>query len=250
MAKERNVDGMNLTRSQYFWRTQRECWRRMVTPYMMYLFMSMLLLATQAISSESLMWLRILLGIVCILGGAAFNAHLAYNTGAMHYDAYLTGCIHRKRIEEGISSGGDHRPEREYAPWKGFYIGFLVGIPVILAIGLACIPGAINEEMHVGQFMLIMFGGFAIVPVSWATNGFKSVTASSLNYLWGLFMVLLPIIVTGVFYIIGAMAEKRKKQVIEERQEAINNAKNAPKEYHEQTEEQKRKTMQSKKKKK
>lgn len=248
MAKIRNVDGMNLTRSQYFWRTQRECWRRMVTPYIMYLFMSMLLLATQTISSASLVWLKILLGIVCILIGAFFNGHLAYNTGSMHYDAYLTGCIHRKRIEEGIASGGDHRPEREYAPWKGFYIGFLVGIPVILFAGLSCIPTLL--QFGVVQFLLIMFAGFAIVPVSWAygVNGLNGAPTGA--YAWAMLMVLLPIIVTGVFYIVGAMVEKRKKQVIEERQEAAEQAKNAPKEYHEQTEEQKRKTMQSKKKKK
>ena len=249
MAKKFRENGMNLTRSQYFWRTQRECWRRMVTPYIMYLFMSMLLLATQAISSESLTWLKILLGTVCILIGALFNGHLAYNTGIMHYDALLTGNIHRKNIEQGIASGGDHRPEREYAPWKGFYIGFLVGVPVIIVAGLACIPGAINEAMAVGQFLLLMFGGFAIVPVSWAYRGFEGGVPAG-AYAWSLLMVLLPIIVTGVFYIVGAKVEKHKKQVIEERQEAIQNAKNAPKVYREQTEEQRLKTLQSKKKKK
>ena len=249
MAKKFGENGMNLTRSQYFWRTQRECWRRMVTPYVMYLFMSMLLLATQAISSEELSWLRILLGTVCILLGAAFNGHQAYNVGATHYDAYLTGNIHRKNLEQGIASGGDHRPEREYAPWKGFYIGFLVGIPVIFFAGLACIPGVFNESFGIGQVLLVMFAGFAITPVSWAYGGFTG-GAPAGAYAWSMLMVLLPVIVTGVFYIVGAYMEKRRKQIIEEQQEAIKNAKNAPKEYHEQTDEQRRKTLQSKKKKK
>ena len=249
MAKKFVENGMNLTRSQYFWRTQRECWRRMVTPYVMYLFMSMLLLATQAIASESLVWLKIFLGILCILIGAAFNGHLAYNVGSTHYDAYLTGNIHRRNLEQGIVSGGDHRPEREYAPWKGFYIGFLIGIPVILFSGLACIPGVLNESFGIGQVLLVMFAGFAIVPVSWAYGGFSG-GAPAGAYAWSMLMVILPVLVTGIFYIVGALVEKKRKRVIEEQQEKIRAAKNAPKVYREQTEEQKRKTMQSKKKKK
>ena len=246
MAKKYSDGGMNVTKGKLFWRTQRECWRRMVTPYMMYLFMSMLLLATQQISGEGLTWLRLLLGVICILISAAFNAHLSYNTGVTHYDAYLTGCIHRRNIEQGIVSGGDHHPEREYAPWKGFYIGLLIGVPVILFAGLACIPGAMGSAM--GRIMLVMFAGFAIIPVSWAYGGFgEGVPAGA--YAWSMLMVLLPIIVSGVFYIVGALVDKRRKQVMEEKKEAEEAAKNAPKVYREQTQEQKRKTMQSKKKK-
>ncbi|MDE6411792.1 MAG: hypothetical protein K2L02_04565 [Clostridia bacterium] len=243
MAKKLGENRMNESKAKRFWRIQGECWKRMVTPYLMYLFMSMLLLATQLVG---ITWLEYLLGTLCILVGAAFNAHLAYTTGVTHYDAYLTGCIHRRNIEAGIASGGDHRPEREYSPWKGFYIGLLVGIPVIVFAGIACVPGAVLNS--IGKFFLVMFAGFAIVPISWIFGGFEGAPASSLA--WSMIMVLLPIIVTGVFYIVGAYVEKRRKKVIEERNEALQEAKNAPKVYHEQTEEQKRKTLQSKKKKK
>ena len=252
MAKNKlGENRMNDTKARRFWRIQGECWRRMVTPYVMYLFMSMLLLATQAINID---WLRYLLGTVCILIGAAFNAHLAYHTGIMHYDAYLTGCIHRRNMEQGIISGGDHRPEREYSPWKGFYIGALIGIPVILFAGLACIPNAMSGG-GIGRFLLVMFAGFAIVPISWCFPVDPVTKESALAvhpayYAYSMLMVLLPVIVTGVFYIIGALVEQRRKQAAKAREEAIEQAKNAPKEYHEQTEEQRRKTLQSKKKKK
>ena len=236
---------MNDTKARRFWRIQRECWRRMATPYVMYLFMSMLLLATQAI--ENIDWLRYFLGTLCILIGMAFNAHLAYGTGVTHYDAFLTGCIHRRNIEQGIVSGGDQRHEREYAFWKGFYIGFLIGVPVILFAGLSCIPGAVVNNF--GRFFLVMFAGFAIVPVSWIFGGFKGGVSAG-AYAWSILFILIPIIVTGVFYIIGAHVEKRRKQVIEMRREEAQEAMNAPKVYREQTEEQKRKTLQSKKKKK
>lgn len=247
MARKFGENRMDISKAKLFWRTQGECWRRMVTPYIMYLFMSMLLLATQTIENPELFWLRCLLGIVCILIGAAFNAHLAYGTGAMHYDAYLTGCIHRRNREQGIMSGGDHRPEREYAPWKGFYIGVLIGIPVIIFAGLACIPSAMNFEF--GKFMLIMFAGFAIVPVSWIVD---FTVAPSSYYAYSMFMVLLPIIVTGVFYILGAYGSKRKKRLKEAQEQAVLEAAEKARierENRVQTEEQRRKTLQSKKKK-
>ena len=247
MARKIGENGMNISKSKLFWRTQRECWRRMVTPYVLYLFMSMSMLATQMIGKEELTWLRILLGVLCIAIGMFFNGHLAYNAGVQHYDAFLTGNLHRKNIEAGINSGGDHRLELEYAPWKGFYIGFLVGIPVILFTGLACIPGAMNEELVLGRFMLLMFAGFAIIPVSWVFEGAGGVPTGS--YAWALLFVIVPIIITGVFYIVGAHVEKKRKKVLEVQKEAPKEKK-PPKEYHEQTEEQKRKTQQSKKKKK
>ena len=244
MAKNKlGENRMNDTKARRFWRIQGECWRRMITPYMMYLFMSMLLLATQLVETA---WLKYLLGTICIVIGALFNAHLAYTTGVTHYGAFLTGCIHRRNIEQGIVSGGDHHPEREYAPWKGFYIGFLIGIPVIVFAGISCIPGAVVNGF--GKFFLVMVAGFAITPVSWIFGGFEGAPAGV--YAWSMLFVLLPVIVTGVFYIIGAHVEKRRKKVIEERGAAVQEEKNAPKEYHEQTEEQKRKTLQSKKKKK
>lgn len=245
---KKNLHGMHLTKNQLFWRIQAECWRRMVTPFLMYLFMSTILLATQAISAPNLTWLKILLGTLCILIGMAFNAHLTYSYGVLHYDAYLTGNIHRKNLAYGIESGGDHRPEREYSPWKGFYIGFLIGIPVIIlgivvaASGSASVPGGIAGAA------LVMFAGWAIIPISWIRGAHLG---------WSIAMVIVPIVVSGVFYIVGAMREKKKKEAQAARDEAVKKLQEEQAEerrqqqlHREQTEEQRRKTLQSKKKKK
>jgi len=246
MKKETN--GMHLTKGQLFWRIQRECWRRMVTPWLMYLFMSLLMLATQAISSANLVWLRILLGVLCLLGGCAFNAHLCYHYGVMHYDAYLTGCIHRKNLAYGIESGGDHKPEREYRAWKGFYIGFLIGIPVIILGSVAAATNAMASQF--ASVALIMFAGWAIIPISWIRL-VPGMGAASFG--WSIFMIIVPILVSGVFYIVGAMVERRRKEAQASRDEAVKKLQEEQKlqrEQRVQTEEQRRKTLQSKKKKK
>lgn len=243
--QKKQIDYSHPTGWQLFWRTQGECWRRMVTPYLMYLFMSLIMLAFQALGDD-LWWLRILIGVVCIGGGAFYNGHLCYHYGKLHYGAYVAGCLHRQNEALGIKSGGDHRPEREYSPWKGFYIGFLVGVPVIL---LGILAGAFLGTSIGGNFAgaaLVMFAGWAILPVSWL----NLYAGTQLSFYWSIVMIVLPITVSGIFYIVGALREKREREEETARTQRIEAAgAAAKKEMHEQTEEQRRKTLQSKKKK-
>lgn len=201
---------------QYFWRLQRECWRRMVSPFFMYVFLSSIALAVEAITPEKAgTTIEIVLGSLCIAAGAFFNAHLLYNLGKVHYDAYLTGCIHRKNRALGIQSGGDHRVEREYRLWKGFYIGFLVGLPaIILSIIAGACPGT---GAGIAHFFMAMFAGWAIFPPIWAGG-------QNVNGYWSILMVLLPILVSGIAYIVGAMREKNYKAHELERAETVKNA--------------------------
>ena len=63
-------------------------------------------------------------------------------------------------------------------------------------------------------------------------------------------MIILPILVSGIFYILGAMSDKRKRAEETERVNRVEAARaEAAKEMRVQTEEQRRKTLQSKKKK-
>lgn len=230
--------GTRGSRSRLFWRTQWECLQKMLLPALMYMFMSTLLLATQLISAEHLKWLKILLGTICILIGAGFNAHLCFQFGGTHCEAYLAAQAHR---ESGVS-GGKLRPELEYRPWKGFYIGFLVGVPVIILGTIAAIPGAMNGWAAV---IFVLFAGWAIMPVSWF-GGTGAMFALSIC------MIVLPITVSGIFYILGAKYKKKKKLEQEERARRVKEAGEKARQerlMREQTEEQRRKTLQSKKKK-
>ena len=200
-----------VTRWRYFWRIQKVCALRAITPFMMYLFMSLIGLACQTFSPDTTEWYEVLLGALCIVGGAAFNAHLVYTYGKMHYDAYLTGCIHRKNKLFGIESGGDHRPEQEYRVWKGFLIGFYIGIPVLILGLFAALPGTWRG----GEVAMVMFTGWAIFPVQWIRTllypaGDWAYPPVSGGY--SMLMIFLPILVSGIFYIVGAMKERRVKE--------------------------------------
>ena len=197
-----------LTKWRYFWRIQKECALHAVAPFMMYLFMSLIGLASQTISPDTTEWYEVLIGAVCIVCGAAFNAHLCFQRGKIHYDAYLTGCIHKKNKLFGIESGGDHSPEKEYRFWKGFLLGFYVGIMGLFA--------AIPATWRGGEVALDMFAGWAIFPIQWARAflypGQNDWVYPPISGGFSMLMIFLPILVSGIFYFIGAMAQKRTKE--------------------------------------
>ncbi len=242
--EKKPVDYSHPTKWRLFWRIQRESWRRMVTPFLMYFFMSLILLALFQLVTNK--WALLVIMILCIGIGGFFNGHLCYHYGMLHYGFYVAGELHRKNEAYGIHSGGDHRPEREYRPWKGFYIGFLIGVPVIL---LGSLSGRFYDTLGGGYAtaLLIMVAAWAIVPLLWVRN-FAGVAGVSLY--WSLLMVIVPIVVSGVFYIVGAMRERKNREEEAERSARIEEARvKAQNEVRVQTEEQRKKTLQSKKKK-
>lgn len=204
------------TKMRLFWKIQKECLRRSVTPYVMYLMMSLLLLACQASGNVPL---KVILGILCIVGGMAYNAHLCYQYGKMHYDAYLTGNMHRQNAVFGIASGGDHRVEREYRPYKGFLIGFYTGLPaLIFGILAGCLPNAAGTVLT----LFTMFAGWAIVPVSWMRH--PDIGNLNVSYFVSIAFIAIPVLVSGIFYLLGAMKEKRVKQAEADRMERVEEA--------------------------
>lgn len=220
--KKKQVDYSDPTGWQYFWRTQRECLRRAVSPFLMYMFMNMISLAGQAIDA---MAAKIVIGIVCVAGGMFFNAHLLYNTGKLHYGAYVAGVLHRRNAAFGVKSGGDHRVEREYRVWKGFLIGFYIGIPVLIMgilLGSLQRPETIVSWAYV-SYALMMFAGWAILPLTWFGTGANNTFLAVSGY-WSLLFLLIPILVSGIAYIVGAMKDKRDRDEAAARDKAVENA--------------------------
>ncbi len=224
-------DRSDPTRWQLFYRTQLHCLRRSVTVYLMYLFMSLLCLACQAFGS---MPVRIVLGVICILGGVFFNTHLCYNFGRDHYGYFAAGELHRRNREFGVQSGGDHRPEREYRVWKGFLIGLYVALPVVI---LGSVAGALPRDSLVDSggyayYALCMFAGWAIIPITWfGTTVSTGVAGLIVSPYYSLLFCLFPILVSGVAYIVGAAKERKERREKREQEEKVESAGKRAREY-------------------
>lgn len=219
-APKKKKDYSNPTKVQLSFRTIGECLRRAVTPYLMYLFMSLIMLACQAISNKPV---AIVLGILCIGGGAFFNGHLCFHYGILHYGAYVAGNLHRRNAVFGIQSGGDHHREREYSPWKGFLIGLFVGLPVLVfGIIAGSVPGSLNA-MGFAYFAFAMFAGYAIIPITWFGQN-ESGFGLKVSPYWSLLFILLSVLVSGIFYIVGAKYEERRRAQEDERMNQVQEA--------------------------
>lgn len=237
--RKKDIDYAHPGKWTLFRRVQWECFRRAVTPYLMYLFMSLICLVCQLGNN---VYVHTLLGSVCILAGAAYNAHLCYHYGKLHYGSLVAGELHRKNELFGIESGGDHRPEREFRVWKGFLIGLYVALPVIILGAVAgSIPSAklASSAGGLAYYALAMFAGWAVIPITWmGTVTAPDGTALGLRVTpyWSIAFSLLPILVSGCFYLIGAYVEKKSRLAeVKRSQDIIEAGERAAKEVREKS---------------
>lgn len=204
-----------------FWRTQWHCLSRSVTIFVMYLISGLLGLIVQSLSYEGTEIYEIVLGCVCIVLGMVLNAPLAFNYGKEAYDFYLTGCLHRKNAAYGIQTGSDHRTEKEFRWWKGFLIGAYSGLPLVIAGIFAALPAT----WSMGETVLLFVASWAILPIQWIRLSlfpeWQADTYPAISGGYAIIMIILPILVTGIGYLLGAYTEKVRKQLEKERAERI-----------------------------
>lgn len=180
----------------------------------MYLCASMILLML-TLKGEKIEWnsTKLAWTVVCGLGGLAYTALMMWAVGGQHYEMLVSGNIKRSTAETygmayKISS---HKEAKEYRDWKGFAIGgFMAIVPIITAIIFGCNQTAISSKLSGGVLsitVLICFflSGWTILPFYYMNHAGIHVS----YFLSGL-LGLLPIIVAGVFYIIGAYARRNK----------------------------------------
>ena len=106
---------------------------------------------------------------------------------------------------------------QEYRWWKGFLIGFYVGVPVIIMGIFAAIPA--NNIWASGETALVMVAGWAIFPIQWARNLMFPDWSGSYPAISGGYCMLM----------VGAAVEKKNKQNEEARSERVAEAGKAKK---------------------
>ena len=110
--------------------------------------------------------------VVCILGGAAYNALAAWANGSMHYEMLVSGNVKRSTYDAygNAYKMSTHKLAKEYRVWKGFAMGAFTAILPIL-LGILC--GANQESVtggdySTGMIVLILLSfflsGWTILP--------------------------------------------------------------------------------------
>lgn len=201
-----------------FWRCARECLRRAVTPFLMYLMCSTIAVACLSISAFTV---QVILIAGCVLLAVVLDADLSFAVGKKHYQMLMTGNIRRRNNMEIFSNKDkkSYRYEMEYRWYKGFITGACICIPVVIVCLIYVIGGFDTTDAdtaYYGKLVLLIISGWAIIP--W------ELIEGEISLYFSLVSCVLPICVTGIFYILGARKERNDALKKEARMEAIKNA--------------------------
>lgn len=209
-----------------FFRTLRECFVHSLVPLFMYLSMSGMLLVVISRNADDAgnvaQGTVLTASIICGLIAAAYNALMAWGCGGTHFEQLVSGNMKRRSAEE---LGSDltitgYKAHKEYRPWKGFVIGLFIALPV-LAGGLLfgnyqqeILAGTTSKAAGVWIVIFMFLAGWATIPFRYLNAPYWGVSAT---------FALIPVIVTGVFYIVGAYSRRAsvaKKQALADRKSA------------------------------
>jgi hypothetical protein len=202
------------------WKTVWECFKRSIAAMFTYfcagaILMMLTLKGDMATGLTGTRWAWV---IVCIVAALAYNGFVIYVTGGSHYEMLVSGNMKRVSAmnmgsEFKISS---HKIEKEYRVWKGFLIGAFLSIFAIVGafvfeanaeeiMKLTVKDATLNKGSAIAVIIFMFLSGWSLLPFMLANLG-----GASVSYFFSLFLAVLPIIVTGVFYIVGAYGKRAK----------------------------------------
>ena len=205
---------------QVFWKTVWECFKRSIAAMFTYFCAGtiLMMLTMKGDMSTGMTGTRWAWTIVCIVAALAYNGFVVYMTGGNHFEMLVSGNMKRA---SAMNMGGEykissHKLEKEYRVWKGFAIGAFLSIFAV--IGAFVFEANASEIMKLGvkdaqvdkgaaiAFLIFsLLSGWSLLPFVFANLG-----GASVSYLVSLVLAVLPIIVTGVFYILGAYGRRAK----------------------------------------
>ena len=165
-------------------------------------------------TSRILTW-SIISGVIALI----YSGFYSFAMGGMNFDRLVSGNVKRiSAMERGVEIPiTSYDIQKEYRPWKGFLFGFLSALAIIVGgIVLGCNQENLSATQALskstGVFMIVIdaFAGYVLLPI----QAFNKVGISVSGFI-GCAFAIFPILVSGIFYILGAYA-KRNKRIREE----------------------------------
>lgn len=169
--------------------------------------------------------------IVCVLAALAFNAFVTYGMGGDGYEMLVSGNIKRMSTDEhgGGFKMSSHKYAKEYRVWKGFLIGAFAALyTLVFGILFGCNQEAINAEKASFGISALHFFGFLLSGWTLLPIYYLNMSGITVSYFIACAFAILPVLVSGVFYILGAYGKRNKaikKQVLADKAAAAEAAK-------------------------
>ncbi len=195
---------------RYTW----ELFKSSILTTVMYLCASMILMML-TLRGETITWggTKVLWTVLCILGAAGYQMLASWAMGGNQYEMLVSGNVKRSAYDAygNAYKMSSHKEAKEYRPWKGFVIGGFVALfPIVFGILFGCNQAAIDsEKMSKGVAALVLVGTFVS---GWSILPFYCMNAVgvSVSYFVSIALAIIPIVVSGVMYIVGAYSRRNK----------------------------------------
>ena len=153
--------------------------------------------------------------------GLAYQALMMFATGGQGYEMLVSGNMKRRSAQAmgGSMKISSHQVEQEFRYWKGFVSPWFI---VLLVAVVGIVFGANQAEIDrilastndkesmtfglgIAVLILLMLAGWSVLPFLYINLGGVYV-----SYYWSILLGILPIVIGGVFYIVGAYAARNK----------------------------------------
>ncbi len=203
-----------------FWKNVWECVKASLLALIMY-FAASSFLFMMTMQDEKVVGFtggRIAWVVGCALVALAYHGFLMYANGGTGYEMLVSGNMKR------MSAGGtgvkisSHKEEKEYRAWRGFASGVLVTLFVVAAgvfmganqtaIDLALADpknNPLSTGLAIGVLIVYFLSGWSVLPFY-----FMAQSGVVVSYYWSCLLGVLPILVSGIFYIVGAYGRRNK----------------------------------------
>ena len=202
------------TKWKVFWRIVGECFMRSLTPSVMFFVAGLVLLMLQSKNfglSAQMAW-----AALCAVVALAYNGFLMWICGGNHYEMLVSGNLKRRSAMQSGSelNMASYKFQKEYRPWKGFAIVSLLLIVGSIVLGCnqtAIVEAATNEEVTLttglAAVSLIFYclAGWVLLPILEL-----NIAGTTVSFFVGCAFALLPVCVSGGFYIGGAYGRRNK----------------------------------------
>lgn len=166
------------------------------------------------LEESQMLWDNGKLGWTLVLGIAAvvFNAFVTYGIGGDGYEMLVSGNIKRTSMDErGGFKMSSHKYVKEYRVWKGFVFGAFTALyTLFFGVMFGCNQEAINAEMVSLGISTLHFFGFLLSGWTLLPLYYLNMSGIAVSYFVSCAFAILPIVVSGVFYILGAYGKRNK----------------------------------------
>ncbi len=206
---------------RYVW----ELFKSSILPTMTYCCVGLILMMVTMQDMDNVEWDggKVVLTVFCVLGAAVYQFFAAWSTGGNQYEMLVSGNVTRSSVdaygnEYKMSS---HKEAKEYRVWKGFVIGgFVALLPLVFGLlwganQVKIDGGVYGKGIAVMMFASFFFSGWTVIPFYC-----KNAVGGTVSYFLSLLLLLIPVVVSGVGYVVGAYARRAKAvrlQALEEK---------------------------------